>query len=80
MDFILNKLSFLLIYVLICKINGLFDEYRVVKTNSGHVQGVRKYTLLKNMEYYSFKGIPYAEPPIGSLRFKVSNIQVQYLC
>lgn len=22
--------------------------------------------------YYSFKGIPYAEPPLGDLRFKVA--------
>ncbi len=25
-------------------------------------------------DYYSFKGVPYAEPPIGELRFKVYQI------
>lgn len=47
------------------------DEYKIVETTSGGVRGVRKTTLLKNVEYYSFKGIPYAKPPIGDLRFKV---------
>lgn len=36
--------------------------------------GILEGELLENDyggKYYSFKGIPYAEPPLGDLRFKV---------
>lgn len=42
-----------------------------VSTPSGRLRGL----FLKSTEgddYYSFKGIPYAKPPIGDLRFQVS--------
>lgn len=41
-----------------------------VTINQGDLSGV----LCKsgNVEYCAFKGIPYAQPPIGPLRFKVS--------
>lgn len=42
----------------------------IVSTNSGQIQGTFNTTLLHNRLYYSFLGIPYAEPPIGELRFK----------
>lgn len=47
------------------------NEHKIVTTKNGDIRGVRKSTLLENVDYYSFKGIPYAEPPIGELRFKV---------
>merc|ERR1711892_1393109 len=44
----------------------------VVSTKSGRDEGSqRKYHgLHKNGSYFSFQGIPYASPPVGSLRFK----------
>lgn len=50
------------------------EEYRTVETNSGQVRGVRKTSFLKNVDFYSFKGIPYGKSPTGELRFKVSTV------
>lgn len=44
-----------------------------VKINEGILEG----ELVENElggHFYSFKGIPYAEPPLGELRFKVYPI------
>lgn len=46
--------------------------YKTVKTHDGNIRGVQNYTLFRNVSYYKFLGIPYAEPPINQLRFKVS--------
>ncbi|KAJ6633199.1 Esterase B1 [Pseudolycoriella hygida] len=42
----------------------------IVKTTTGQVKGIVLTTFLGNREYIAYKGIPYAEPPIGRLRFK----------
>lgn len=39
----------------------------VVNTTNGLVQGEHF-----GKQWYRFRGIPYAEPPVGSLRFQVS--------
>lgn len=59
---------------IICGVNSaLHDDYKTVETNNGLVRGKRGTTLLDNIQYYSFKGIPYAKSPTGSLRFKVNT-------
>lgn len=50
------------------------DEHKIIETKNGQIRGLRKTTLLKKVPYDSFKGIPYAKPPIGDLRFKVNKI------
>ncbi|KAI8784826.1 acylcarnitine hydrolase [Biomphalaria glabrata] len=40
----------------------------VVKTRLGPVRGLRELAV-NNQSYWSFRGIPYAKPPIGKLRF-----------
>lgn len=47
------------------------SESVLVQTKSGPVRGLCK-TTIDNLNYVSFQGIPYAQPPIGELRFKVS--------
>lgn len=44
----------------------------IVKISDGRLRG----SVEKSIEGYSykaFKGVPYAKPPIGQLRFKVNN-------
>ena len=43
----------------------------VVETTCGKLQGCRSRDIESN-EFYAFKGIPYAKPPVGDLRFEVS--------
>lgn len=60
----------------ICAVNGISaDQYRIIGTINGEVRGIKKSTLLRGVPFYSFKGIPYAKPPVDELRFKVKNIQ-----
>lgn len=47
-------------------------EYRTVETAYGSVRGKLATTIVGNRQIYEFLGIPYAKPPIESLRFKVS--------
>lgn len=47
------------------------SETFVVKTNYGPVRGVKRTSHVGD-EFVSFRGIPYAQPPLGALRFKVS--------
>lgn len=50
-------------------------ENPVVKTSDGHLKGATG-TNIDGGRFYSFLGIPYAKPPIGALRFKVSQVLV----
>lgn len=65
---------FLVVTLLTLVVNGeLFDKYKVVETSNGKIRGILNTTFLNGISFYSFKGIPYAKPPIGDLRFKVYN-------
>lgn len=52
------------------------ETYKIVQTNSGPIRGKLSKTLYDEHPYYSFKGIPYAEPPVKQLRFKVCTLVV----
>lgn len=45
----------------------------IVTVKQGKLQGIFEENVLGS-RYLSFKGIPFAVPPIGELRFKVRNI------
>ncbi|KAG6458745.1 hypothetical protein O3G_MSEX011036 [Manduca sexta] len=44
----------------------------IVTVKQGKVKGAVK-SLPDGKTYYSFKGIPYAQPPVGNLRFQEPN-------
>jgi hypothetical protein len=50
----------------------------VVTTKQGKLRG-KKVMTANGVAYFSFQGIPYAKPPIGALRFKVSGILYELL-
>ncbi|KAK9881440.1 hypothetical protein WA026_016327 [Henosepilachna vigintioctopunctata] len=45
------------------------DNNPIIHTKYGKVQGEAMETFNKNI-FYAFQGIPFAEPPVGELRFK----------
>lgn len=48
------------------------NETKKVNLKQGVLLGRVEKTVYKKQDYISFRGIPYAEPPTGPLRFKVS--------
>lgn len=52
---------------------GSMDEI-TVETRAGKVRGKKDNSESVGLEFFSFKGIPYARPPLGKLRFRVSSL------
>lgn len=53
-------------------------EGSIIKISNGYVNGTRGVTFNKNESYLAFRGIPYAKPPVGQLRFQVSQFPLIY--
>ena len=51
------------------------DENPIVTVKQGSLKGLKK-TSAYNTPYYAFLGIPYAKPPVGDRRFKVSFVNI----
>jgi cholinesterase len=47
------------------------SDFVIAETEYGSVRGIRRTSVL-NDDFIAFLGIPYATPPLGELRFKVS--------
>lgn len=50
------------------------DIYKTVEIKDGAVRGLMNRTILNQKDFFSFRGIPFAKPPVGELRFKVQCI------
>lgn len=42
----------------------------IINTEGGQLQGIEERTGILGDRYFSWKGIPYAQPPVGDLRFR----------
>lgn len=65
-----------LTYIL-CSYVAATNGERIIKTTNGPVRG--RLQQYNNISYYSYEGIPYAENPTGSLRFRVNMYVTVYL-
>ena len=61
----------LFLTAVLCSLCHADTETVVVKTSLGSVKGYTDQTI-HGRRLNGFKGLPYAKPPIGELRFKVT--------
>lgn len=73
--FLVNQLLFVLLTLLVLKQVCVWaapgDIVSVSLENGSKIRGLEQETLYKKLAYAAFKGLPYAEPPVGDRRFKV---------
>lgn len=56
------------------------DEFVTVTLAGRHrIRGQSQQTIYGDKTYVAFKGIPFAEAPVGQLRFKVSKMVMVYI-
>lgn len=48
-----------------------YHEYATIETESGQIRGQLHRSLFDQKYFYSFRGVPFAKPPVEKLRFKV---------
>ncbi|KAJ8716844.1 hypothetical protein PYW07_003471 [Mythimna separata] len=56
--------------VAVCTIQTISCDEIVIEVEQGLLKGRKQETITKDSTYYSFENVPFAKPPIGSLRFK----------
>lgn len=64
------RIAVVALVVLFSLTQCLGEPTAVVQTTTGPVRGEVKQTAWHQIPYNKFTGIPYAEPPLGNLRFK----------
>lgn len=55
-----------------CIVSTFCDDIGMVNIQQGRLMGKVFDTVSKSATFYAFKGIPYAQPPVGALKFMVS--------
>lgn len=54
------------------------NEAPLIKVKQGIIKGLKE-TSDNGKKFYSYYGIPYAEPPVHRLRFRVSRFIMSFL-
>lgn len=49
-----------------------------ILTTNGWVRGSQETTQRKQVKFVAYRGIPYAKPPVGELRFKVISFRRKF--
>lgn len=52
----------------------------VVTVNEGKLLGKKEISTFSGLEYLAFYGVPYGEPPVGNLRFRVTINSGRLFC
>lgn len=68
---ILFIVAFALSYLLWDFVQDDDNQYCTVEIEHGRIRGKLNRTLFDGKFFASFRGIPFAKPPLGELRFKV---------
>ena len=55
------------------------QQFTINIPSLGQIRGSQM-TSASGKNFHAFRGIPYAEPPIGDLRFRVNYNQINYTC
>lgn len=53
-------------------------SYTTVSINPGRLRGSLEDNIDDGSQYYAFKGIPYARPPVKELRFRVRDCDINF--
>lgn len=64
------KIVILSVILAVCYSASLPFNGFVINTEGGQVEGIAETTRGTGIRYYSWRGIPYAQPPTGDLRFR----------
>ena len=73
---ILLHLCVIFLLGIIAKTESAFTN--IIQTTQGPIRGEILTTSRRGIKYASFKGIPFAEPPIGTLRFMVYIFKITH--
>ena len=75
----MSKITFLFVFLSVFSLDGLngkrMVESPIVSTPLGQIEGTVNKSFF-GKEYFSFRGIPFAEPPTGDFRFKVHLLSI----
>lgn len=71
----IGRIGLILLLSLALALNVSCESEKIVQTANGLIRGQHEISQREKVGFYAFRGIPYAKPPLGELRFKVNQIK-----